>query len=284
MKISYLLLAVFILHRASGAEVSPLLFDSTAVENENHWVAFPPKSPAEPYLFGFLYIDAQAGFTFHLGGNFRVESSGSLKLEPNQFERQSVFKVRMQSNPRVARLSPAQLRELDLPEQPGWLASYADKSTPEIHNLNWGRAYNHIGACQKALEFLEPAYRMIPDDERVLFELSFAYNALGRASDALPVLAKAIERRPNVFFLRREYAYALLVSAKWTEAVTQYRECLKLCPATDQNEKAEVAMNLGQALARTGAQSEADEWLAKARAWAPEGSAVSNYFKQQSRR
>jgi hypothetical protein len=48
------------------------------------------------------------------------------------------------------------------------------------------------------------------------------------------------------------------------------------------NDKAEIAMNLAQALFQTGSRQEADQWLAKAREWAPEGSALSEYFKRQA--
>lgn len=260
---------------------APFQFNARASDHENQWVVLPNESPDDKYMFAFLYVDPQAGWTFQYGGNFAVKKNGRLKLLPNEMEKaKAMVKVRLQGDMPVAPLTAAQIKDLGLSDPPDWLVYYKDKATPAGHGINWGRAYNHIGACEKALTYLEPAYRDDPDDEKLLFELSYAYNALQRLDDSRRVLEQAVQKHPKAFYVRREYAYLFTQSGEWQKAISEYRLCLEICPPDKPNEKAELAMNLAQSLAQAGAKDEAREWFGKAEAWAPKGSAVADYFKR----
>jgi len=83
-----------------------------------------------------------------------------------------------------------------LPEKPDWLKFYEDKADPITHKVNWGFFYNGIGDSRRAIDYLESAYSESPDAPRLVFELTYAYNALGRPEDATRVSKNEFAKKP----------------------------------------------------------------------------------------
>ena len=126
-------------------------------------------------------------------------------------------------------------------------------------------------------------YRRAPKDGQLLFELSYAYNALRRTADAERVLVKAVKDLPRDFFINREYAYLLLNLQQHDKAIAQYKHCIEICPKADMTQKSEAAFNLAQAYNQSGDATNAATWFDNARQWAPEGSPVAEFFKNKTR-
>ncbi len=165
-----------------------------------------------------------------------------------------------------------------LPEAPEWLGMYADHADPVVHRVTWGRHYNGVGAPQRALALLEPAYRERPHAAGLELELAFAYNALERFDEAIAVLKGALARRPEDALLGGELGFAYLHAGKLELAVEQYLRSIPLCDERQPVVKSEMAMNLSLAYERLGDTANVQKWRAKAKAWAPPGSAVFRYF------
>jgi tetratricopeptide (TPR) repeat protein len=248
---------------------------------ENRWVALYHKPEDRDYTYGFVYIDPDAGFTLHYVGDFTIDSEHNYHAAPNPIPTDKVsFKIRLDQDGVAALLPPRALVQLGLPEKPDWLKLYEDKSDPVTHKVTWGFFYNAIGDSQRAISYLEPAYSQKPDAPRVVFELTYAYNALGRPEDAIRVSKDGFARDPKDELLCREIAFAYLRLQRYKEATEQYQSCIKLCDDSDtaRAEKSELAMNLSSAYERMGDMQIRDEWIKKAREWAPKGSPVYRYF------
>jgi len=161
-------------------------------------------------LFGFVYVDPEAGFTFDLAGQLKLDAQDKYVRIPDGMEGLGRRMVRLdaEKNPPAALLPKAAIEQLGLPEVPDWLKHYADTSDPVTHRVRWGSHYNHVGASRRALTYLEPAHKEKPDAEGLAFELGYAYNALERFNDALAVLKQAFARHPEEVRLGNEIAYA----------------------------------------------------------------------------
>lgn len=249
-------------------------FSTRASDHENEWIVLPPAEGEGEQYFGYVYVDPQAGFTFRLEGKLALNAEGRYVRAPMETDGRVDFLVRLDArrNPPAARLPKAAIERLGLPETPEWLHLYKDDSDPITHRVRWGRSYNHVGACQRALAFLEPAYREKPDAEGLVFELAYAYNELDRPSDALVVLQRGVESHPDDVKLGSELAFALMHTGKLDAAVELY---LKLIPRDeDKVSKSEMAMNLAHLYQRLGDEANTKKWVDNARAWAPPGSDV----------
>src|SRR5271165_2181643 len=241
---------------------------------ENRWVALYHKLGDSDYTYGFVYIDPQAGFTFHFAGRFTVDSDGKYHLAPNPIPpNEAVLKIRLDQNGVAALLPPDALGRLGLPEKPDWLKFYEDNADPITHKVNWGSAYNGIGDSGRAIEFLESAYKERPDAPKLVFELAYAYNALGRPEDAIRVSKNAFAKNPKDELLCREMAFAYLHLKSYKEAAEQYQACIALCgdSVSQMAEKSELAMNLSSAYKALADTPNSEAWLEKAKRWAPKG-------------
>ncbi len=248
---------------------------------ENRWVALYHKPEDSDYTYGFVYIDPEAGFTVQYGGRFTIDANGKYLLAPNPIPPDKMnLKIRLDQNGIAALLPPEALAELGLPEKPDWLKSYEDKADPVTHEVNWGFFYNSIGDSRRALDYLESAYKERPGAPRVVFELTYAYNATGRPEDAIRVAKSEFTKNPKNELLCREIAFAYLRLKSYNEATGQYQACIALCADSESEkaEKSELAMNLSAAYGASGDTTNRDAWLEKAKSWAPKGSAVYKHF------
>lgn len=265
---------------ATARAGEPFAFTERLSDCENRWAVLPPKAGSDAFIFGFVYVDPQAGFTFHPGGTFKLDAEGRYVRVPDAIDGKVILKARIDAahNGRAAVLPEVGRKQLGLPEAPEWLGMYADHDDPVAHRVTWGRHYNGVGAPQRALALLEPAYRERPHAAGLEFELAFAYNALERFDEAIAVLRGAVARRPDDALLGGELGFAYLHAGKLELAVEQYLRSISLCDDRQPVVKSEMAMNLSLAYERLGDAANVQKWRAKAKAWAPPGSAVFKHF------
>ncbi len=254
-------------------ELTTLEFDTHYYEAVDQWVAFPRKE-ASNYHYGFVYIDAQAGFTFNYESQFALDDNGLTGIPKDSL---AMIKHRLQPNTvKVAVLNEAQREALQLPEIPDWLEVYKSDDNDVAYLKSIGYHYNHVGACELALTPLLKAYDIEPQHEGLEFELAYAYNHLGRFDDAIKIITKAINNDPQNFYLFRELGFAMLYSERVEEAEKVYRASLTL--AKTKAEKAEVAINMAAAFFRLQDRTKFDEWAKLVRTNTPEGSRFAQYI------
>jgi len=247
---------------------------------ENRWVALYHKPEDADYTYGFVYIDPQEGFTLHYFGRFTIDTDGNYHAASNPLPPDKAsLKIRLDQNGVAALLPAGALAQLQLPQEPDWLKYYEDKSDPVTHKVSWGFFYNGIGDSGRALGFLESAYKDRPGAPRVVFELTYAYNATGRPEDAIRIAKGEFAKNPKDELLCREIAFAYLHLKSYRDAAGQYQACISLCDSESQMaEKSELAMNLSSAYGALGDTANRNAWLEKAKMWAPKESPVYKYF------
>lgn len=282
----FLLIAPLVLVTSSFAADDPpksptLSYDLHMSDCENRWVALYHDPGDSDYTYGFVYIDPQAGFTVHYGGVFTIDADGKYHLAPNPIPPDKMnLKIRLEQNGIAALLPPEALAQLRLPGKPDWLKFYEDAADPITHMVNWGFFYNSIGDSRRALDYLESAYKDRPDAPRVVFELTYAYNATGQPEDAVRVAKSEFTKNPKDELLCREIAFAYLRLKSYREAIGQYQACIALCADSESGmaEKSELGMNLSAAYGALSDTKNRDVWLEKAKSWAPKGSPVYKHF------
>lgn len=170
---------------------------------ENRWVLLPRGDGL--LTLGFVYIDAEMGFTVHVQG-LATDTDGVLERRPWPMEDKARLIARIPTNIAVRCLEQMELAPLSLVAEPDWLQHYADASPEGEHLTAWGRHYNRIGASAQALMFLEKAHTSGVTTEALLVELSIAYYALDRLDDAKRIVAglpvsshAALERARGIF-------------------------------------------------------------------------------------
>mgnify|MGYP006247752865 CR=1 FL=1 len=100
-----------------------LKFDTEYFGAVEKWAAFPKDDADSTFIYGFIYLDNQAGFTFDFKARFQIGPQG-LKNVPRDVTAGSI-KYRLEPNTSlVAVLNKEQIAALGLPEQPEWLSIY----------------------------------------------------------------------------------------------------------------------------------------------------------------
>jgi len=255
----------------------PPQFEQRATRFENRWVVLQADDAAAPYRIAFVYVDPTAGFTLNLAGQARFDAGAANWVRlPWELDGKAHVIVRIDGrrNYHVAPLSRTAVAQLGLPEQPDWLTYYEDKRDAVTHLLAWGTFYNHVGEVDLAVGFLEDARKKDPGASGLGFELGYAYNALERYEKALEVLVPAAAAEPDQALLHGEVAYAFSKLGRPPEAIAAFLRAIPLCKDFQAMSKAEFAYNLAFQYQQLGALKERDAWVEKARAWAPEGSAL----------
>ncbi|MEJ7559754.1 MAG: hypothetical protein WKF66_15700 [Pedobacter sp.] len=251
------------------SEPSDLVLSTKFYNAENKWITFPKLPTDTVYSYGFLYIDQMAGFTFDFKGTFKVGKDAKLLPRPNPSN--ASMKYRLEANTRdVAVLSATRLAELGLTVEPDWLKTY--KVDPKLlpTMVAWGKHYNHVGAYEKALEYLLPAYAKDPHYRGLEFELSYAYNASLQFEKAILVLNAAIAASPKDFWFFRELGYAYMASKKTLEAEAAYLKALEYC--TVQKDKTEIAYNMAFMYFKLSNKQKFAEWHDKTKSFSPDES------------
>ena len=238
-------LFLFLLLPISAFAQSGLLFKTKYFRAEDNWVAFPKKEKDDSYLYGFVYLDEQAGFTLQVGGTFRIDETGKYIPEKKDTPTANI-KLRLTPNTAdVAIIKDDKLAELGVDKVPNWLKYYKESKDKVAGLVARGYQYNHIGGSDLAIPLLEEAYGIDPDAKGLNFELSFAYNATKDYKSAETILVKAIEKEPKNVLLYKELLYAYVYQDKLSDAENIYKKSTE--EVKDNTFKAEMAFNMAQA-------------------------------------
>ncbi len=274
MKILTTILLLFTFVGFSQTEFVEIQFNTKYYEAVDKWVAFPKSEEGTSYSFGFLYIDADAGFTFDYESDFMITENGLKKL-PRAF--QESLKSRLApTTADVAVLTNEQINQLELLTEPKWLKFYKEDDGKPSYLKQIGYHYNHVGASHLALNPLLKAYSMEPHFNGLEFELAYAYNALKQFDEAIIILEKAIQNNPNNFYFYRELGYALKYTGKIEIADNVYQKGISI--SENDFEKSEMAVNMAQAYFELRNREKFDEWAKLTRKYAEKGSRYAQFI------
>ena len=220
-------------------------FDTKYFDAVNQWVVFPKNQESDSYIYGYIYIDETASFTFHMIDSFKIINE-ALIAENTINPKVTMVKTRLSNKTNLVYiLSESQRIELKLPEVPTWLDVYKGADDDVEYLKNIGFHFNHVGASQNALEPLLKAYAILPHHEGLEFELGFAYNALQQYDKAIPVLEKATENDDKDQLLYKELGFAYLNSEQFDKAEITYIKGIEI--SKDDAIKCEMALNMSNA-------------------------------------
>jgi tetratricopeptide (TPR) repeat protein len=216
---------------------SPLTFDKRFVQSEDKWVAFPADSAAS-YIFGFIYIDEEAGLTLDYSGSFTIDEKGKYILKKSDLD--GKMKVRLENNQvKVAHIPSEKFSELDISETPDWLHFYKTNENSVERQYKWGFFYNGWGECEKALEFLNKAYHQDPKLEGLRIELAYSHNCLKNPNKAIEYLMESLKEDVVTAYTIKELIYSHVSNKNVQEAEDIYRLFdAKIPDKTFQNENA----------------------------------------------
>ncbi len=201
-----------------------LSFDKRFVQSEDKWVAFPPGEDSS-YVYGFIYIDEQAGLTLNYEGRFKISPTGT--FVPEKLESTSM-KVRLEPNDvLVAFIPESKFQELRVAAAPEWLKYYKTDTNSVARLYRWGFMYNGWSECARALTYLQIARQIDPGYKGLSAELAFSYNCLEQYSDAEAILEKEIQINPSDAYVNKEYIYTLVKSNNIDKAVKQFNISLE---------------------------------------------------------
>lgn len=253
--------------------------DTEYYDAVDKWVAISVEDSLknQKHIYGFIYIDSEAGFTFEVGKYFQENASGKYELEnPNDTTDNSIkFRIPIQWG-KVALLSDQRLRELNLPKVPDWLKHYKEDEKTSNYLLSIGYFYNHVGASHHAISPLLQANSMDAGLQGLSFEIAYAYNAMQEFDKAIPFLNSAIQKSPSDCFLYRELLYSYRHSGKLEKAEDTYNQALNGCKNT--TAVAEMGVNMAQAYYLEKNEPKFQFWLAEARKHAQKGSQYDDFL------
>jgi tetratricopeptide (TPR) repeat protein len=243
-----------------------LVFDKKFVECEDKWVTFD-KGEEGTYLFGFIYIDEMAGLTFNREGSFVISERN--EFVPKRLDSISI-KARLQNNNvKVAIIPESRFDELGIHAIPDWLKYYKSDLGTAKRLQRWGYYYNDWGMSEKALEYLEPGYKLDPNYNGMAVELAFAYNALEKFDKAIPVLLKMSELTPKDGYIYKELSYAYLKTGKMEEAGIAAENGIKYYQ--DPRMQEEMAYNVAYQYYVLKDKKNFARWAEETKKWAKKG-------------
>ncbi len=130
-------------------------------------------------------------------------------------------------------------------------ATQIEPNLPQAH-ANLGLALSTAGREAEVIDSLRTALNLGLDDPSLHTQLALALLRLGRTDEATRELAAIVERHPRFVDARYPYANLLLQAGSPAEALEHYLALRRLAP-----QSAEIANNLGIALAQLGRLEEA---------------------------
>jgi tetratricopeptide (TPR) repeat protein len=263
---------LFIAVTTSVKAQADLRFDKRFIESEDRWVAFE-KDNNDAHLYGFIYIDAEAGLTLNVEGTFTVAPTGEFvpdKTDSNKYN----MKVRLQpNNVRVAFIPEKRFSELQISATPDWLHFYKT-DTASIERLHrWGFLYNSWGVSEKALSYLEKAQAINPKYPGVEFELAYAYNATEQYEKAIKVLESAIKTSPKECYLYKELSFAQMNLNRLDKAAETCKKGIPLCK--EDIIKCEIAYNMAYHYYMADDNLNFTFWATQTKKWKVKGDPVA---------
>ena len=131
MKNIYFVLLLFSISGFAQKKEFNLEFNTNFYDALDKWVVIPKAEKDSLYLYGFVYLDDMAGFTFHLESTFYIDTSGKYIGTP--FNKLQVMKKRLEKNTVLMALLPDnKQKELGIKKVPDWLSiynSYSDRKS-----------------------------------------------------------------------------------------------------------------------------------------------------------
>lgn len=241
MKTLLLFIATFLFSfHTAYSQKDGLYFDKKYYECENKWVALPQKEGENKYIYGFVYLDGTAGYTFDVQGDFTVNGG---KFSKDNKQRESSLKYRIPKRYALLAILPdSALKQMGLPKEPDWLKIYKEGEDNTDRLLRKGFLLNDVEASAEALPVLLKAYAKDPHYKGLEFELAFAYNATGQYAKAIEVLKKALSADPENYRFYKELGYAYLQMQNATEAEKIYTRGISI--SKDDDQSGEMAFNM----------------------------------------
>ena len=261
------LLLVFCTNIANAQ--TDLNFNKRYVESEDHWVVLPQSSDGS-YIYGYIYIDEQAGLTLFYEGTFTVASTGT--FIPVKLDSTSLRARLEPNNVRVAFIPESRYKELRIAAVPEWLKFYKEDTGTVQRLFRWGYFYNSWGEYGKAFTFLEKAQKIDPEYKGLELELAFTYNALEQYGKAEAVMESAIQTNPDECLFYRELSFAQMHINELEKAAKTYGISLSKC--TDDGVKSEIAYNLTYQYYKRKDADGFRKWVAETKKWAKSGDTV----------
>lgn len=251
-----------------------LKFDKKFTDAVDKWVVFDKNKNDSTYIYGFIYIDEQAGFTFEYSSRFKTNQK-TLENLPNEI--QSSIKSRLSPNTaNIHILTESEIKQLNLPNQPDWLKFYKSNENTVSYYKNIGYHYNHIGASQNAIEPLLKGYAIQPHFEGLEFELAYAYNATKNHEKAIEILNNAVENDSGNFWFLRELGFAYKNLGNLEKAEETYNKGIAV--SNDKNQKAEMAINMSQSYFQIRNKQKFEEWANITKQYTDKGSQFDQYI------
>lgn len=271
-------LPAFVLAQSPRGLDNELKFDKRFTQCERRWVVLSKRDTASSYSFGFIYLDAQAGFTYDHKGSFKVNEHGKYIADTTGSALRSL-KYRIAANWKPVAWMPQKIiKELKLPAQPSWINLYYKYTDTVARYYRWGWVYNDINEPDSALVYLNKAYKINPNAPGVATEMTFAYNALKQYRKAIEILEPAIKHDPKQAYLFKELGYAYLHLLEYDKAINAFKQGLSLMPGDEQSDiKGELAFNMARAYKAANKMDEYLDWMEKAKAYTPK---TSELYKQ----
>ncbi len=251
-----------------------LQFDKRLIECEDKWVAFNNDKDSS-YLFGFIYIDGQAGLTLNHEGTFRYTTDRRIVVEKLS---SNSIKYRLQpSNKKVAILPVTMYIDLNIETVPEWLSFYK-KDTGRVKGLyQWGYIYNAWNECEKALTFLQRAREKDPRYEGLAVELAFSYNCLNEFQKAEDILEEEVKTNSSNAYVNKEYIFTLAKNKKIEKAVKQFKQSVK--NEIDKIYNAENCYNIAQYFYNEKDKNNFNIWYKELSNWPNENENITKYAK-----
>jgi tetratricopeptide (TPR) repeat protein len=274
------LLSVSFVANAQHKVPADLVFNKSIFDCENNWVAFPKKTTDSVYAYGFIYLDATAGFTFQLESFFSIGNDGELLGKPKNITGTAKYRLDQNAS-KVSLLTTQRQEELGLPAQPKWLSIYAREEPVTPADLTRrGKHFNHVGAFAKAFQDLNKAYQLDPHFNGLEFELAYYYNATQAYQKAVDILISAIKNDDKNFWFYRELGYSYMNLKKIDDAELTYEKGIAM--STDKKQQAEMAYNMAYTFFQQKNKTKFESWSSKTRSVAdPESQFVKNLDAMQ---
>jgi len=277
MKKSIQTIFIFLISYSSYCQSTKetIKFETKFYDAKDKWVLFPKSEKDSVYAFGFIYLDFQAGFTLNYEGSVQIQKDSTFKLITTKQNTSTKFRLEPYKTSDVFIIPKNTIKKLGLEEVPVWLAIYQrEENIESLKDL--GFHFNHVGGCEKALTYLEKAYKINPHYEGLEFELAYAYNHIGQYEKAIPVLEKAIKNNPKNYYFFRELGFAYVKQNKIDLAEETYLKGIKM--SDNDFEKSEMALNMAQGYYQIKNRKKFDEWAKTTRKYAKPNSQYVQYI------
>ena len=214
-------------------------FNTPFYDQEDHWVVAGKNPKNNKYVFGMIYLDNTAGFTFRAEGLFGVDAQGHVFRDSSDYIKNGILTTRITNSTNlICAIPDAMLADLKVQPVPDWLAVYHPATLDRNSNaykIAHGRFLNSVKVPAKALQYLEPVYKTDPHATGLEYELSYAYNLLGRNAEAQAVLKSAIANAPDNSSLYAELGYAYIQGKDNDKAVDIFLKGLALAKQKNDN-------------------------------------------------